>query len=170
MITKNTSLDQVKRLAPPCKCKECDHGCRYGAGCFTDDQLPAAAQFLNVSVEELKEKHLETITKFNTTLWRPKHKKNKYGYGPCVFFKDNCKIHDVKPLECQTAMGCGEHGEELSIWFTLNHFLNENDPESVREYASYLKSGGKTIPGAKLEELIPDKEKLKKILDYEIIR
>jgi len=52
----------------------------------------------------------------------------------------------------------------------LNYLVNKNDPESIRQYAAYLKSGGKTIPGGKLEELIPDKEKLKKILNFEQLK
>ncbi len=89
-------------------------------------------------------------------------------YGPCVFFDDGCKIHTVKPLECRIG-NCSEYGEELSIWFMLNYQVNVSDPESVRQYAIYLKTRP-TIPGGKLEELVPDKEKLGKILDFRILR
>ena len=61
-------------------------------------------------------------------------------------------------------MGCKDYGETLSVWFMLNHFVNENDAESVRQFSTYLKSGGKTLESAKLEDLVPDKEKLRKIL------
>jgi len=176
MITRNSTEEEIIKNAPPCKCVRCEHGCNFGSGCFTDDQLPAVAEFLKISEEKLKEKYLEQITKFNTTLWRPKHKKNKFGFGPCVFFEGGllkakgCSIHDVKPKECQVAMGCTDEGEENILWFNMNHFPNENDPESIRQYAVYLKSGGKTLPDCSLEELVPDKEKLKKILGYEILK
>ena len=51
----------------------------------------------------------------------------------------------------------------------LNHFVNKDDPESVRQYASYLKTGGKTLEGAGLNDLVPDKEKLRKILSLDIL-
>ena len=87
-----------------------------------------------------------------------------------VFFGDiGCKIHKVKPLQCRIG-NCGEHGEELSIWFMLNYLVNTKDPESIRQYNIYLQSGGKTIPGGNLEELIPDKEELKKILNFEQLK
>ena len=52
----------------------------------------------------------------------------------------------------------------------VKHAVDANDAESVRQYAQYLKSGGKTIPGAELENLVPDKERLRKILSYEILK
>ena len=52
----------------------------------------------------------------------------------------------------------------------VNHIIDANDAESVRQYAQYIKSGGKVIPGAELENLVPDKNKLKKILSYEILK
>ena len=50
-----------------------------------------------------------------------------------------------------------------------NFAVNKDDAESVRQFAQYIKSGGKLIPGASSQELVPDKEKLKKILNYEIL-
>ena len=67
-------------------------------------------------------------------------------------------------------MGCGPYGEELMLWFMLNHIVDANNPESVRQYAAYLKTGGRTLPGGELESLVPDKEKLGKMLDYTIIK
>ena len=57
----------------------------------------------------------------------------------------------------------------LEQWFTLNHFVNVDDPESIRQWAVYLKTHD-TIQGGSLEELVPDKKLLKKILNYEIIK
>ena len=52
----------------------------------------------------------------------------------------------------------------------VNHVDDSNDAESIRQYSQYIKSGGKVIPGAELGNLVPDKEKLKKILAYEILK
>ena len=53
---------------------------------------------------------------------------------------------------------CKEHGEELSIWFTLNYFVNKDDPESIRQFHTYLKSGGKTLPKGELKDFIKDEK------------
>ena len=73
-------------------------------------------------------------------------------------------------MECKISMACKPFGEQLSLWFMLDHFVNKDDAESLRQYAVYLKSGGKTLKGAELEVLVPDKKKLKKILSYEILK
>jgi len=52
----------------------------------------------------------------------------------------------------------------------LNYFVNEDDPQSIREWKVYLDSGGKNIPGGTLQELVPNKEALKKILNYEVLK
>ena len=51
----------------------------------------------------------------------------------------------------------------------VNHVVDASDAESIRQYAHYIKTGGKIIPGAELENLVPDKERLKKMLNYEIL-
>lgn len=119
---------------------------------------------------EVKEKYLEEKGLFNTKLLRPKLKTTNKPYGECIFLENKrCKIHKVKPLQCKVG-NCGRDGEMLSIWFMLNYLVNKDDPESIRQYADYLKSGGKIIPGGKLEELVPDKEKLKEILNFEQLK
>jgi hypothetical protein len=136
-----------------------------------EDYKPLA-DFLGVTVDEMKEKHLEEIEKFNTKLMRPKLRREKgKPYGPCLFYseKNGCAVHDAKPLECKVG-NCSKHSEDLSLWFTLNYYLNENDPESIRQFAAYLNSGGKTLDDAELKHLVPDEKKLKKILNYEIIK
>ena len=97
--------------------------------------------------------------------------KNGKKYGTCIFFntQEGCRIHDVKPLQCKIS-SCNEYGEEISVWFNLNYFVNPNDPNSIREWKTYLGSGGKNIPGGNLDELVPDKEKLRKILNYEVLK
>ena len=87
----------------------------------------------------------------------------------CIFYTaDGCRIQPVKPLECKVG-NCNQYGEQLSIWFALNYFVNKSDPESIRQYAIYLKTHN-TIPGGRLEELVPDKEELKEILEFKKLR
>jgi hypothetical protein len=51
----------------------------------------------------------------------------------------------------------------------LNHFVKPDDPESVRQWSVYLKTQP-TIGGGELKDLVKDKERLAKILSYEIFR
>ena len=170
-LTKKTHVKEVLELAHPCKCEACTVGCRHGSGFLVGEDIPRIAKFFGITEDVLKKEFLEEVDKFNTKKFRPRVLRKDKQYGKCIFFDEEigCKVHEVKPLECKISMGCKEYGEQLSLWFMLNHFVNKNDPESIRQYATYLKSGGKTLSGAKLEELVPDKEKLKKILSYEIL-
>lgn len=175
MIKKNTPVETVLRLGN-CEagreCEQCKEGCRQGSGCFTEEQISRAARFLKLNEENFKKIWLEPVTRFNTTLWRPKQKKAKgKPHGQCVFFdeKEGCMIHEVKPMECKIS-NHNEYGEALHLWFTLNHFVNENDPQSVREWADYIESGGAIIPGGSLNELVPNQKNLKKIREYKILR
>jgi len=158
-IKKDTPLEDIKKLGHPCSCKACTVGCKHGSGVFSDEQLPKIAKFLKVDEKKLKEKYLEEIEKFNTKKFRPKiNRKDNLPYGKCAFFdeKKGCTIHQAKPLECEIAMGCKDYGEEISIWFMLNQFVNNEDKISMKEYESYIKTGGKVIPGASLEEIKND--------------
>ncbi len=173
MITKNTPLKEVLKLAAPCSCNACSHGCKFGSGSLAGDDSKKIADFLEIPEEDLKNAFLEEVELFNKKLLRPRLiKDDKKPYGRCVFYDDakGCTIHEVKPLECKTSIQCKDYGEELSVWFMVNHVVDANDPESVRQYAQYIKSGGKIIPGALLHDLVPDKEKLKKILEYNILK
>ena len=170
---KNTPLKEVLKLAAPCRCNSCNHGCKYGSGSLAGNDAKNIAAFLGVSEEELKKKFLEETERFNTKMLKPKLLREKNSqHGRCIFYSDEkgCTIHQVKPLECKTSMSCKDYGEQLSIWFMVNNAVNTKDPESVRQFAQYIKSGGKIIPGAELENLVPDKNKLKKILSYEILK
>ena len=169
-LTKNTPLKEVLELTHPCKCEACNNGCKYGSGFLVDEDIPRIAKHLGVTEDVLKKEFLEEVEKFNTKKFRPKILRKDKQYGKCIFFDENtCKIHEVKPFECRISMSCKPYGEQLSLWFMLNHFVDENDAESIRQYATYRKSGGKTLSGAKLEDLVPDKEKLKKILRFEML-
>ena len=170
-LTKNTHVEEVLKLSNPCKCGACTVGCRHGSGFLVEEDIPNIAKFMHISEEVLKKEFLEEVEKFNTKKYRPKILRKDKPYGKCIFFDEEigCKVHEVKPLECKISMGCKDFGENLSLWFMLNHFVNKDDAESVRQYASYLKTGGKTLRGAELKDLVPNKEKLKKILSLEIL-
>lgn len=177
-ITINAYTPLKKILGLGSVCRKCGHCCSHGSGFLIKKDHKRIAKALGISEKKLKERYLEEIEKFNTRLYRPKLKKfegkENLPYGKCVFLKEKgtemlCKIHKVKPLQCKVG-NCSKHGEKLNLWFTLSYFLNENDPESIRQYAVYLKSGGKTLKGAELNKLIKDKEKLNKILNYKILR
>ena len=170
-LTKDTPVNEVLRLTNPCKCDACTVGCRYGSGFLADEDIPKLAKFLGLSEEVMKKEFLEEVEKFNTKRFRPKILRKDKPYGKCIFFDEDigCKVHEAKPLECKISMGCKSYGEKLSLWFMLNHFVNKDDPESVRQFASYLKTGGKTLEGAGLNDLVPDKEKLRKILSLDIL-
>ncbi len=168
-ISKETKIDDILKLGQLCNRE--NNCCKHGSGFLIGNDLKNIAQFLGMQESEVKEKYLEEKELFNTKLFRPKLKtplkKIQLPYGECIFFSgDGCKIHEVKPLQCKIG-NCSKYGEELSLWFMLNYVVNEDDPESIRQYAIYLKSGGKTIAGGELERLVPDKERLKKILRYE---
>lgn len=173
MIHRNTPLKEVLALAAPCRCSHCSHGCKYGSGLLSLDDSKKMASFLRISEEELKKGFMEEVELFNRKMLRPKQiKQNNRPYGRCVFYDEEkgCTVHQAKPLQCRTSISCKEFGEDLGIWFMLNHIVDANDPESIRQFAQYIKSGGKLIPGASLGEIVPDPEKLKKILSYEILK
>lgn len=167
-ITKKTSLKKVLELGYECKIDgKC---CEFGGGFIIKDDLPRISSFLGVTENQFKAKYVEPIVRFNTRGFKLKAKKTNKQYGPCVFLGDNkqCTIHKVKPLHCKIGT-CSEHGEQISHWFTLNYYVNTDDPESLRQWAVFLKTH-ETIPGGELEELVPDEKRLKDILDYKILK
>ena len=173
MITKNTPLKEVLKLAAPCRCVACSRGCNFGSGALAGDDVENISEFLKISEEQLKKGFLEEHELFSRKILKPKlMRENNKPYGRCVFFDDKkgCTIHEVKPLECKTSIQCKGYGEELSVWFMVNHVIDVNDAESIRQYSQYIKSGGKIIPGAELKNLIKDDERLNKILDYTILK
>jgi len=168
-ITKKTTVAEAIRLGRDCK--RCGKCCIYGSGTLTKADITSIARKLKLTEEGLKKTALEPVKKFNTTLYRPLTIKKEKPYGTCIFYnkKKGCLIHEVKPLQCKIAT-CKDYGEELRVWFDLNYFVNPHDPISIREWKLYLDSGGKNIPGGELNKLVQDKEKLKKILNYDILK
>jgi len=168
VITRLTPEDVVLKLGE--KCSRDGKCCSFDAGIVLKHEVDGLAKKLNVTREEMINNFLEEVERFNTKHYKFKTIREKgKPYGKCIFLNGNdCSIHQHKPLHCRVG-NCSEHGETLSIWFTLNHFVNPLDPESIRQWAVYLKTHP-TIPGGNLEELVPDKDRLRKILSYEIFR
>ena len=167
MITKKTSREEILKLANDCE--KCGHCCSYDSGIFLDEDIKRIAKKFGMSTREFEEHYLEKRELFNRNLHKAK-KPNDKPYGKCVFLKDGlCSIHDIKPLNCLLGSGCHEHGQDMSIWFMLNHIVDSSDPEAIRQWAQYLKTHP-TIPGGSLTELVPDQKKLQKIMDYSILK
>ena len=168
-ITKDTPEKEIRKLGE--KCEQCGKCCTYGSGFMMESEVARIAAFLKIPKEKFIKDFLEETEIFHTMLYkiRPVKKKSE-PYGPCMFLDNNlCRIHQVKPLHCIIG-NCSVDGDDLHVWFITNYCLNIYDPESIRQYASYLETGGRLLEGAELEKLFPDKAKLKRILDYDIIR
>ena len=166
-ITKLTPLDNILKHGE--ECDKCGHCCKHDSGIVLQEEITRIADFMGMPRDDFEKEFLVEHEKFNTKCFKIKQiKENNKAYGKCIFYKDEvgCIIHDEKPLHCKVGSTKSEHGEQLLTWFTLNYFVNPEDPESIRQWASYLKSHP-TIPGGQLHELIPDEERLKKILNYE---
>lgn len=169
-ISKKTPEDVVIGLARECD-KTCGKCCTYGSGFLAKQDFPRIAKLLGVNEEELKKGYLEKTEIFNTELHRPKLIKKGKPYGVCIFYnkQEGCTIHSAKPLQCKATNPCSVYGNELDQWFMLNYAVNPADPESIRQWALYLKFN-ETIPGGELNQLVRDSLKLKKILSYEILK
>ena len=72
MLTLRTDLQNIMKLTHPCRCPKCENSCKYGSGALIKGEAKKLAEFLDITEKELKEKYLEEIKKFNTTLFRPK--------------------------------------------------------------------------------------------------
>ncbi|MBS3137867.1 YkgJ family cysteine cluster protein [Candidatus Woesearchaeota archaeon] len=170
IIEKDTPLDIVENYGK--ECNQCGKCCSIDSGLVLEEDIPKIADFFRISAEQVKQLYLDEHQKFNTSLHKLKQvKKEGKPYGRGILFneKNKCAIHTVKPKHCRVCSVKSKYGEQLSIWFLLNHLVNADDAESIRQYAQYLQTHP-TIPGGELEKLVPDKERLRKILNYEILR
>jgi len=166
MITKATLQSEIENLE--IECKRCNHCCKYDSGVFLDEDIKRIAMHLGLSENKFKKKYLKKITLFNKEVYKSKTPKKPY--GPCVFLKkDGCRVHTVKPLHCRLASGCHGLGTDINVWFFLKHIVDAHDPEAIRQWNIYLHTHH-TIPGGKIDELVPDDEKRKKILNFTILK
>ncbi|MBN2421953.1 YkgJ family cysteine cluster protein [Candidatus Woesearchaeota archaeon] len=166
-ITKESPKKNIIELTE--NCKRCGHCCSYG-GCYVlDEETDRIAEFLKLDKDSLKEKYLEETYLFNKKAYKTQIISNDLPYGKCIFLNEkDCLLQEVKPLHCKIGI-CSEHGNDTLEWYFLNYFVDPDDPESIRQWALRLEHKD-TIPGGSLKELIPDKERLKKILSYEIVK
>ena len=164
MISRLTPKEEILKLGE--ECERCGHCCTYGSGFVLPEDIKQMSKGLKESPAEIKERYLDEHEIFNTQIHKIKVKKHGKPYGKCIFYipEEGCTIHEFKPLHCRIG-SCKRHGEEAAEWFFLKFIVNPDDPESIRQWAARLK-GRKTIPGGALEELVPDKRKLIKILTY----
>jgi Fe-S-cluster containining protein len=168
LISKETSKEKIVELGNDCKM--CGNCCKYSSGYLVEDDMIRIARLMRLTVDELKERFLEEVEMFNTKIWKPKLLKGSKPYGRCVFYKEQigCTIHEAKPLHCKIG-NCNVYGNHLNQWFMLNYLVNPDDPESIRQWNIFLRQN-EPIPGGSLNELVKDEEKLKKILNYEVLR
>ena len=168
-VTRSTKEGDILKLGD--SCKKCGKCCSYGSGFVLEKEIPRIAAFLKIKNEDFIKDFLEETEIFHTKVFKVKSLKNQdKPYGPCMFLDNNlCKIHAVKPLHCRVG-NCSKHGDDLHAWFITNYCLNIYDPESVRQYNSYVETGGRVLEGAELETLFPDKHMLKRILSYKRFR
>jgi Fe-S-cluster containining protein len=166
-IAKHTPESMIAHLGK--ECHRCNHCCKMDSGILFDDDITRIADYLHMPRDEFKKEFLEEHERFHTKCWKLKQIKADMPYGRCVLLKeDGCSVHEAKPKYCALLSTASKHGQQLAVWFALNHFVNPNDPESIRQWAVYLKTHP-TIPGGNLQDLVPDKEKLRAILAYETL-
>ncbi len=152
-------------------CRRCGHCCSYDSGIFLDEDIRRIAGHLGMPEDSFRRQFLEEKDIYNKKVHKAKLDRKDKPFGPCIFFdkESGCSIHEVKPLHCRLSLGCGEYGQQINIWFMLNHVVDADDPEAIRQWAQYLKTHP-TIPGGQLHELVPDKDKLARMLSYEFIK
>ncbi|MFH1409479.1 MAG: YkgJ family cysteine cluster protein [Nanoarchaeota archaeon] len=173
LIKKTTKTKTIIELGKGCGalCHWSGHCCKHTSAILVGNEKKELAEDMGLSEKEFEKRYLEDTTRFNTKLKQFKQRREKgRPHGPCIMLTETnrCRIHDIKPLYCRTGNCRNEHGEAIAVWFALNHFVNTNDAESMRQWAAYLRTHP-TIQGGKLEELIPDKKHLSRILTHELL-
>ncbi|MFH1850265.1 MAG: YkgJ family cysteine cluster protein [archaeon] len=165
-IFKDTPKRTVERIGR--ECGKCGHCCKYGSGIIRGKEAATIAKYLSLAEEEFSKRYLEPLTRFNAKNFRFQLITKGRPYGRCIFLENReCKIQEVKPLYCRIG-SCNEHGGKLLMWYSLNYLVNPDDPESLRQWAQFVRYN-RPIRGGKLSELVPDKDRLKKILSCEIL-
>ncbi len=178
-ITRLTSREKIMELV--------DEGARPGEMCETspgyihEGEVHEIAEKIGVSLEELKNNFLRQVKAYNSTLHKPKHETHekrlgsvgtepiqKMPYGKCIFLdksrpeEHKCLLGEKMPLHCKISTN-KEFGDKLHAWYMLNHAVRRDDPRSLREWSIYLMTHP-TIPGGRLEELVPDEAEIERVL------
>ena len=169
-ITKHTPEERIVEIGK--ECTGCGHCCKVDSGILFEEDVTRIADHLHMPRDDFIKTYLDDHERFNTKCWKLKQlREDNKPYGRCILLdQDNkCSVHEAKPKYCKLQSTVSRHGQQLSVWFALHHFVNPNDPESIRQWAMYLKTHP-TIPGGQLHELVPDKERLRRIMTYEELR
>ncbi|MFH1134032.1 MAG: YkgJ family cysteine cluster protein [Nanoarchaeota archaeon] len=172
-LTKDSPRELIIKIGQPCgeACNWSGHCCRHASGVLVEDEVEQLAKHLKMAKEDFIDKCLEDTVRYNTRLKQFKQVREKgMPHGRCVFLgKDHrCAIQDVKPLYCKVTNCDAINGHALAEWFALNFFVNPHDAESVRQWAHHLKQSH-TIPGGQLNELVPDAQKLSRMISHEML-
>ncbi|MFH1400348.1 MAG: YkgJ family cysteine cluster protein [Nanoarchaeota archaeon] len=140
-------------------CNRSGHCSRFGAGYILPHEVKPIAEFLGISESEFLSKYAEPVVRFNTKTLRFRIAQVKdRPYGPCNLFEqetNDCRIHEVKPLYCRIT-NCSSKGKHLQQWFDVNHFVNRNDPQSIREWDIVCQVTDDVIPGGHVSDLVDD--------------
>jgi Fe-S-cluster containining protein len=165
-ISKETAEDVVAEYGK--ECTRCNYCCTVDSGILFEDDIKRIADSMHLPRDEFIKTYLDPHERFNTKCWKLKQiKADNKPFGRCILLNDKgCSVHKVKPRYCRVLSTVSKHGQQLSVWFALNYFVNNDDPESIRQWAQYLKTHP-TIPGGTLHDLVKNKEELQRILNYE---
>lgn len=168
-LTKDTPESVVSRLGN--ECKQCNYCCSVDSGILFSEDITRIADAMQMPRDEFIRTFLDEHERFNTKCWKLKQlKEDNKPYGKCVLLGEKgCSVNKAKPKYCRLLSPSSKHGQQLAIWFALNYFVNPDDPESIRQWATYLKTHP-TIPGGNLHELVPKQEQLQRILNYEDLK
>ncbi len=167
-IKKDTPKEAILKLGS--ECERCGHCCSYG-GCFVlEHEIDDIAKALDKTEQEIIDSYLIETELFNRKLYKTKIRAKKdRPYGKCIFLaKDECSIHERKPLHCRIG-NCGEYGGDVMEWYYLNYVVDDSDPESIRQWALRLEHKP-TIEGGHVRDLVKDHKELGKYLTYETVR
>jgi Fe-S-cluster containining protein len=164
-ITTKTTKEELIRKG---NCaKQCGKCCTHASGIVLPNEIKRIAKHLKMSEEKFRKNFLEPHERFHTIHHRIKQRRLHPSIsGSCMMLNasGDCKIHVSKPLYCKVTT-CEEHAHDAVIWFDLKHFVNPEDPQSVREWADYLHHG-RTIKGGELHHIVPNRRKLRWMLDF----
>jgi hypothetical protein len=148
MLSRNTSLDEVMRIAGSYSCKR-GFGCCKFTPMLTEEDLNLLKEFFRkkgVAEERFVTKYIEQGF-FYGFLSAPTFKKEN---GVCIFIEVQesdgrirkkfastcrdglkksqvtyCNIQDSKPLACKI-MHCGSDAYNSHLWFAWNYFIKGN--------------------------------------------